>query len=342
MVAGYSAGSTSAPSRGFINFGNADSTAPTLIHANGTSTFTGYGSIDFQLLNAKNYIFGVPAEDTAPDNTTLTATNYINFVTGRRSGASARRNAVQANDTLGGLTFYGQTGSSSTSIGTQGAYITARALDTFTGSAQGSRISIGTANSGTTFAAGNTLRLQLDSEVNYYRSKVHNFGNYDGSGNSLAYFSPAYTAINAQTIELKDSAANVMATFTTASVTINNLNLTGYSISGVSSSSGIEYTGMTATATTYTLFSYDNTVYTGAKFVIKVNDLTDLHMTEMLVINDTTNSTSNEYAVVTNNGDLGTFSIYNNGTDVQLNFTTRSVVNSGSGMTARITATLLE
>ena len=174
----WTAGSTSAPPLNNIVFGTAFNDTPTLIHSNNTSTFTGFGATNVNLVNTKNTIFGVPFEDTSPDNTTLTGTNYILFSSGRRSGASGRRNTVQSGDSLGNLYFYGQTANSATSVGSAGGTINFKTLENWSGSARGTQAIIQTVNSGTTDV---TFRLVLDNRSHQYYSEKHQFYKPDGT-----------------------------------------------------------------------------------------------------------------------------------------------------------------
>jgi hypothetical protein len=48
IYTGWTAPTTTAPPRAFLNFGSATANTPTLIHSNGTSTFTGWGPLILQ------------------------------------------------------------------------------------------------------------------------------------------------------------------------------------------------------------------------------------------------------------------------------------------------------
>lgn len=174
----WTAPSGSNPAQANIAIGNAFNDTPTLTNSAGSTTWTGFGASSISYINTKNYIFGVPSQDTSPDNPTLTATNFILFSTGRRSAASGRRNAVQANDTLGIINFYGQTANSSTSIGSIGGNILMYATENFGSTTQGTGFTVQTVNSGT-----NTLGVRLTTSdratLNY--SDRHTFYNADGT-----------------------------------------------------------------------------------------------------------------------------------------------------------------
>jgi hypothetical protein len=143
---------------------------------------TGYGATNVLNYNTKQFIYGVPAQDTAPDNPSLTGTNVLSFVSGRRSAGSGRRDIIQNNDSLGFLDFRGQTTNSATGIGSRSASIAVNAIETFSGSVRGSRISLTTVNSGTTTESS---RLSLDSNYHTHRSEAHNFQNAAGSTSYL-------------------------------------------------------------------------------------------------------------------------------------------------------------
>lgn len=330
IYTGWTAPTTSTPPRAFLNFGNATANTPTLIHSNGTSTFTGWGSTDVQFINTKNFIYGVPGEDTSPDNTTMTATNYLMFATGRRSGVSGRRNALVAGDTIGSLLFYGQTASSATSIGSLGGQIYYKALDSFTGSARGTQFIVQTANSGTTTVQN---RLQLDSETNTYSSKSHNFTT-PGNASTIAILNTSSSSIASDTLNINNASGTSIASFTTASIAVT----APIDVTGLSRSTGGAVSGMNAGSTTYTIFTFNPSAYSGAKLVCKIKDSADLHMVEMMVISDGTNTTYNEYAVVTNNGDLGTFDATVSGGQVLVRFTTKSGISNAN---AKVNAILL-
>jgi hypothetical protein len=508
---GWTAGSTTVPPVSFLNIGAGDQTAPTLIHSNNTTTFTGYGATSVNWLNTKQFVFGVTLNDTAPDNSTLTGTNVIAIFSNRRSGVSGRRNPIQLNDNVGGIAAYGQTATSSTGIGGLIGRLGWTALENYSGSVRGSSWGVTSVNSGTNTE---TTRLQLDNLNHYYNAATHTFRNAAGAtsymsldtngmqvgsgganafisaanaynltlrtnhtgdqgtitisstgvalyagnngGTRVGYFSTGTVALdtdriqlgvsgtqprlinpynggigiwsgddgnsivdvnsngttsisssgtqvavfntstitltagvvklevtdlegptgddfnivadgtaninlNADTVRIGDNNANAtltthgngdlilsphngdvkinagsgttVATFTTASITLSapvdgpNQRSTGASVSGMNTGS-----------TTYTLISFAAATYTGGKFIIKITDGTDLHMVEMMVITDGTNTSYNEYAVVDNNGVLGTFDATVSGSNVLVRFTTKAGISNAS---AKVSAVLL-
>jgi hypothetical protein len=172
--------------------------------------------------------------------------------------------------------------------------------------------------------AGSTQYAIFNRDVHKVWSDIHILHNkaqdkqFASFENSQVVLSPNNTSV---------------ATFTTASIYVTvPIN------SAIQSSTGNIVTGMNAGSTTYTLISFVAATYTGGKFIIKVNDGTDLHMVEMLVITDGTNTTYNEYAVVTNNGDLGTFDATISGANVLVRFTTKAGISNAS---AKVNAQLI-
>jgi hypothetical protein len=155
-----------------------DGTTPTLTPSGGVGSWTGYGKTNLSIVNTSPYIYGVTGQDSAPDNTTLINTNFIGFATGRRSGVSGRRDALQSGDGVGFIYFNAQTASSATSVGSQVGYTGIRMVENASGSARGSRYFIGTVNTGTNTASD---RLSLDDKIHQYNSEKHVFRNAGGS-----------------------------------------------------------------------------------------------------------------------------------------------------------------
>jgi hypothetical protein len=149
-----------------------DSTAPTMTMVDGT-TYTGYGRANITFPNSLMFVQGVPSQDTAPDNNSLTGTNVVTIAGNRRSGVSSRRNPIVIGDTLGGINFNGQSASNATGVGVTGASITATALDNFSGgTTRGTSFIISTVNSGTSITS---TRLSLSDRFNSYRADQHQF-----------------------------------------------------------------------------------------------------------------------------------------------------------------------
>lgn len=159
-----------------IHEGSGQDGAPTLTPASGTGSFgTGSGRVNLVKTHTFQQIFGVPTEDTAADNPSLKGTNSISFISGRRSGVAGRRNKLLVDDTIGSLTFAGQTTDNSTGIGAGAAAITVTAADNFGAAAAGGTMKFATTVIGTN--AGSTNRLVLNSSNNSYISGVHDFLN---------------------------------------------------------------------------------------------------------------------------------------------------------------------
>jgi hypothetical protein len=357
--------STTNPSTLNMNWGVGDSTTPTLLSPSGATSYTGYGATSMNWINSKHFIVGVTLNDTAPDNATLTGTNVIAIFGNRRSGVSGRRNPMQVGDNVAGMAAYGQTATSSTGIGGLIGRQGWTALENYSGSVRGSSWGVTSVNSGTNTES---TRLLLDNLTNKYNSDSHQFYKADGTTN-IASFATTSTSLydsgsqyalinrdvhkvwsdqhilhnkaqdkqfasfeNSQVV-LSPNGTSV-ATFTTATITLN----APIVVPSTSMSKGQYTTGMNVGSTTYTLFQFDQSEYSGGKFLIKINDGADRHMVEMLVTGDGTNTTYNEYAVVTNNGDLGTFDAITVSGIISVRFTTKAGISNAN---ARVSATLL-
>jgi hypothetical protein len=174
--------STTGPSVNNINIGSGvDGTFPTMTMVDGT-TYTGYGRANLNFVNATPTFLGVPAQDAAPDNVTVTATNIMTFASGRRSGVSGRRNAIVSGDTLGQFNFNGQTAANATGVGLTGAQMIVSATENFGAGARGSQIAFNTVNTATTTIS---TRLNLSDRINSYRADSHSFGDKTGSFTAL-------------------------------------------------------------------------------------------------------------------------------------------------------------
>jgi len=331
--------------------------------------------------------------NSGADNTTLNDSTTLTFVSGRKSGASSRRNALRAGDAVGRISFNGQTSNNSTGAGSRVSNIRVEALDNYSGSARGSKMLFTTVNTGTTTEQ---TRLELKDRENIYRSDKHSFKNASESAlyanfestqivftndniylknsandTNIANFTTATNTFNSNEHTFKNSAgsqqlasfvdqlivlgragSNNLATFSTSSITLNNGSGTTIAtfttasitvaapidVSSLSRSTGAVVSGMNAGSTTYDLFTFNQSEYSGGKFVIKINDNADRHMVEMMVTGDGTNVVYNEYAVLTNNGDLGTFDAVASGGNIVVRFTTKAGISNAN---ARVSATLL-
>lgn len=88
------------------------------------------------------------------------------------------------------------------------------------------------------------------------------------------------------------------------------------------------YTSPTLTTTDpVNLDQYIKNDYRTARYTIQVVDGSSIHITEMMVTHNGTNVYISEYGIITNNGDLGTFSATNDGTNIILTFTPSSVTS---------------
>jgi len=154
--------------------GGADGVNPSLRISNDTY-YTGYGSTNVFLNNSTFSLYGVPREDSNPDNYTLPDTLSIAFYASQGSGSSARRNRIQKGNTLGRIQFFGETGVQSTSTVTQikTAELFVKSLNTFTSTATGGAVVVlTTLNSGTNIESP---RLSLSNVEHIYSSDIHSF-----------------------------------------------------------------------------------------------------------------------------------------------------------------------
>jgi hypothetical protein len=137
--------------------------------------YNGHGSTNVYLTNSTFNLWGVPREDSNPDNYTLPDTLSISFRANRRNGMVARRNRIQAGDTLGRIKFFGETGISSTSTQSQikTAELFVQSLNTFTSTSIGGAVVVlTTLNSGTNVES---QRLSLSNVEHIYSSNIHSF-----------------------------------------------------------------------------------------------------------------------------------------------------------------------
>jgi hypothetical protein len=178
----WTAGSTATstpPTLNLFQGSGIDGTTPTLTPSGGVGSYgTGYGATNIFTINGKTNIFGVPSQDTAPDNNTLTGTNFISIVGNRRSGVSGRRNVLAAGDSVGGIGFFAQSASNATGFGSQVGAFGTYMMEPSGVSARGTRMQFYTVNSGTTSL---TLRLDLDNLANDHYSQSHLFYNAAGT-----------------------------------------------------------------------------------------------------------------------------------------------------------------
>ena len=137
--------------------------------------YNGHGRTKVYLTNSTFDLWGVPREDSTPDNYTLPDTLSIAFYASRGNGISARRNRIQRGDTLGRIQFFGETDTKSTSTETQikTAELFVKSLNTFTSTATGGAVVVlTTLNSGTNIESP---RLSLSNVEHIYSSDIHSF-----------------------------------------------------------------------------------------------------------------------------------------------------------------------
>jgi hypothetical protein len=154
--------------------GGADGRYPVSFNSSGTR-YNGYGLTNVYLNNSTFNLWGVPREDSNPDNYALPDTLSIAFYASRGSGSSARRNRIRRGDTLGRIQFFGETDTQSTSTKTQikTAELFVKSLNTFTSTATGGAVVVlTTLNSGTNIESP---RLSLSNVEHIYSSDIHSF-----------------------------------------------------------------------------------------------------------------------------------------------------------------------
>jgi hypothetical protein len=147
-----------------------------------TALVTGAGGTGTYTVSPSQTVSSMTMNSGA-DNTTLNDSNAITFISGRKSGASGRRNAIRNGDNVGRLNFNGQIANSATGNGLRAANLQVRALENFGAGARGTQMRIQTVNTGTTIEA---TRLELSDKFNNHYSEVHDF--YNNSSNKIGTF----------------------------------------------------------------------------------------------------------------------------------------------------------
>jgi len=313
----WSTASNAPPQLNYLVGSGIDGTTPTLTSSDGANNYTGYGRTNFNLINGAFNIFGVTGQDSAPDNSTLTGTNFLSIYSSRQSAVSGRRNAIQSGDTIGGINFAGQTTNSSTSNGLFGARINAYALENFSNSANGTALNFGTVNTGTTTLSS---RLTLNDKSNTYVSEGHYFLRNNNAGiQRIALLNTATTFINSDNIQFNgfnNGTLQNIATFTTSSVTLNASNLTvGTSNWSIPTTTGISGTSPQLVG------GFDTTQYTTGKFIVSIKDGTNFQSAEVLLLSNGSSTANTVYGIVIIGGSMGSFSSSLSGTIAQLYFT---------------------
>ena len=205
--------SSTGPTQLNLSIGSgADGFNPTMTMVDGT-TYTGYGRTNFAINNAQTAFFGVPTTDTAPDNNTLTGTNFISIISGRRSGTAGRRNQIQINDNLGGLQWRSQSVSNNQGNGNQNIVIQGIALDTQAAGAQGARLTISTVNTATTTLG---TRMTIDNRLMTYAADQHQFSNGGSTNIPLSFTTSTWNAsVDTQTFANTAGTVNMLTMNTT-------------------------------------------------------------------------------------------------------------------------------
>jgi hypothetical protein len=174
---------TSSPPQLNLGIGTNLNQFPTLTPSSGFGSFgVGQGATLLNYTNVKTNIYGVVTADSAPDNATLPNSIFITMNGNRGSGLSGRRQLLAANDSPGGITVNAQTVPNGTGVGLSVGTLAWTMLEASTSTAVGSRVTISTANSGTTTVQ---TRLQLSNLDQHYRSDLHTFYNAAGGASRL-------------------------------------------------------------------------------------------------------------------------------------------------------------
>ena len=156
-----------------------------------------------------------------PDNYTLTATNYLAIVGGRRSGIAGRRNPLRYGDNVGIVDFRGQNTFNSTGPGVRTGAVRYWALEDYTTTATGSRFEVASIDVGTT---QESARLFLDNRNHYYNSDRHTFSAADGVGTGTIYISGHGISVSADGLLTLDGSPIVTGS---SKVTVANSAPTG-------------------------------------------------------------------------------------------------------------------
>ena len=257
LLTSWTAGNTATTSAPQLNLiiGSADGTTPTLTPSSGFGSFgVGYGATNFQLINVRTSITGVVSADSAPDNASLPNTQFITFYGNRGSGVAGRRQLLAAGDAVSGLSNFAQTVPNGSGNGLSVGTLSWTMLEASTSTAVGSRVTISTANSGTTTVQ---TRLQLSNLDQLYRSDLHTFYNAAGGAARLTLNTTANTNVyNSDTHNFNNTAGTAVLTLVTGTNTYNNnthnFNITGggTSIVQFNTSTGVALKGYSETVTT--------------------------------------------------------------------------------------------
>lgn len=153
-----------------------DGNLPTLITSAGQPMQLGYGRTDVSFINSTISQLGVTISDPAPQNESLTGTNFISIHSSRYSGEHGYRASIKNNDNLGGIDFRATYSDETTStVGNPNvlaAVITARALEDFSQTSHRSAVTIYTTNANSN---ANVARFEASDVINKYNSEKHVF-----------------------------------------------------------------------------------------------------------------------------------------------------------------------
>jgi hypothetical protein len=185
-----------------------------------TALVTGAGGTGTYTISPSQTVASMTMNSGA-DNTTLNDSAFLQFSTGRKSGASGRRNSVKAGDIIGKINFAGQTSNLSTGAGSRGATIRAQTLENYSGSVRGTKLFFATVNTGTN---NEVTRLELKDRENIYNSDKHTFTN--AAGNLYVNVESGQTVFTNDLIQFKNFANDrSRAIFSTSTAEISSDNI---------------------------------------------------------------------------------------------------------------------
>ena len=86
---------------------------------------------------------------------------------------------------------------------------------------------------------------------------------------------------------------------------------------------------VTANATPILIDSFLTSEYSSAKYLVQIKDGSAIQAAELLLVQDTTDAFITTYGILSNNGELGTFTANVSSGNVNLFYTSTSATNSG-------------
>jgi hypothetical protein len=170
-------------------------TAGTFGTGSGRTVVAYFGSVDLR--------YGVTDQVSGADNAGVTATNFINFVTGRRSAFPGRRDALLSGDTIMQIRASAQTAANGVGNGSIVGNLGYTMVENSGASARGTRFTVQTVNTGTTTLSS---RIAADDRLTVISADTVRITDKSGS----------FTALSVTTATATFTAIPVMPTFTVA------------------------------------------------------------------------------------------------------------------------------